>query len=89
MEDLIRVRVADSGHELLVAQEVLELARMSSDAGPPLVQVQGRVVGVGAHFIGTGSGRLPVDAARQEVDLAHLSWVAVAELGRGVWTGNP
>ena len=47
MEDLVAVGVADPGDERLVAQQVLELARMAADPLAPDVQGQRRVVGIG------------------------------------------
>src|SRR6185369_15169719 len=48
MEDLVAVGVADAGDEGLVPEEALELARVAPNAGPPLVERQRRIVGVGA-----------------------------------------
>ena len=42
VEDLVAVGVADPGHERLVAQQVLELARMAPDPLPPDVEGQRR-----------------------------------------------
>ena len=47
MEDLVAVGVADAGHERLVAQQVLELARMAADPLAPDLTGEGRVVGIG------------------------------------------
>ena len=48
MQDLVAVGVADPGHERLVAQQVLEFARMASDPLAPDLEGQRRVVGVGS-----------------------------------------
>ena len=46
VEDLVAVGIADAGDEGLVAEQVLELARMVPDPLPPDLEGQGRVVGV-------------------------------------------
>ena len=90
MQDLVAVGVADAGHERLVAQQVLELARVPPDPLAPDLEGQGRVVGVGSLLgrrRGPGTGRST--PAGTEVDLAHLGRVAVADLGAGVVRRQP
>ena len=47
MEDLVAVGIADPGHEGLVPQERLQLARVAPDALAPDLQRECRVVGIG------------------------------------------
>ena len=54
MEDLVAVGVADPGHECLVPQQVLELARVPADAVAPRLQRQRRVVNVGPDLVRPG-----------------------------------
>ena len=80
MKDLVAVRVADPGHEGLVAEQALQLARVAPDPLPPGVQGERRVVGVGAQarpMPRHDAGR----SGRDQVDLAHPGRVKVAELG--------
>ena len=64
VEDLVAVGVADAGDERLVAQQVLELARMAPDPLAPDLEGQRRVVGVGALVGATEPGHGPIDAGR-------------------------
>ena len=89
MEDLVAVGVADPGHERLVAQQVLELARMAPDPLAPDLEGQRRVVRVGA-LVGLAEARhRAIDAGRAQVDLAHLGRVPIADLDRGVGRWEP
>ena len=58
MEDLVAVGVADPGHERLVAEQVLELARVAPDPVAPDLEGERRIVGVGTQLVvprpGTG-----------------------------------
>ena len=56
MQDLVAVGVPDAGDELLVLQEVLQLARVLPDARPPLLKGQARVVGLGPKSSGPPPG---------------------------------
>ena len=90
VQDLVAVGVADPGHERLVAQQVLELARMAPDPVPPDLEGQGRDRrrrGPGPARRGPGTGRST--PAGCEVDLAHLGRVAVADLRPGVVGRQP
>ena len=89
MEDLIAVGVADAGDERLVAQQVLELARMPSDAVAPDRDGQRRIVRVGSDLIDRQPRHDPLDIGRQQVHLAHLRRIAVADLGRGFRRRQP
>src|SRR4029453_4231527 len=80
MEDLVAVGVADPCDERLVTEQVLELAWMSADPVAPDVKGQGRVVRLGPHLLRRQPGDGPFDAGRQQVHLAHLGGVAVADL---------
>ena len=64
MEDLVAVGVADPGHERLVLEQVLQLARMASDPGPPGLEGQARIVGVGPELL-VEAGHRPVEPGRQ------------------------
>ena len=82
VQDLVAVGVADPGHERLVAQQVLELARVALDPIAPDVEGQRRIVRVRARSRPRPRpGHRAIDAGRQQVDLAHLGRVAVADLG--------
>ena len=87
MEDLVAVGVADPGDELLVLEQVLELARMAPDPRPPLVEGQRRIVGIGTE-LGVEAGDGTIEPGRQEVDLAHLGRIAVADLDRAIVGGR-
>ena len=82
MEDLIAVRIANSRDEGLISQEVLELPGVTADSGPPLLERQGGIVGVGARLLVGEPRDGPLRSCRQQVDLAHLRRVPVANLGR-------
>ena len=47
VEDLVAVSVADPGHERLIAEEVLELARVAPDTLAPGLERERGVIGVG------------------------------------------
>ena len=89
VEDLVAVGVADAGDERLVAEQVLELARVAPDPLAPDVEGEGRVVRVGALVLAAQPGDRPVDPGGLEVDLAHLGRVPVADLGGRVVRGHP
>ena len=89
MQDLVAVGVPDAGHEGLVAQQVLELARMAPDPVPPHVDGECRVVGIGADLVGGEAGHGPVRSRRQHVHLAHLGRVAIADLGGRIVARHP
>ena len=81
VQDLVAVGVADPGHERLVPEQVLELARMALDPFSPDVERQVRAVRVGTLLVCAEAGDRSLDAGRAQVDLAHLGLVAVADLG--------
>ena len=89
MQDLVAVGVADAGHERLVLQQVLELARVPPDPLAPDLERQRRVVCVRALLAPPSPGIGAVDPGRRQVDLAHLGRVAVADLGRGASRREP
>ena len=77
------------GHERLVAKQVLELARMAADPLAPDLEGQRRIVGIGA-LLGVAEARDGRSTpAGQQVDLAHLGGVAVADLGARVVGREP
>ena len=61
VQDLVAIGIADARHECLVAQQVLELARMSPDPLPPDLEGQRRVVGIGTLLRAAETGHRPVD----------------------------
>ena len=90
VEDLVAVGVADPGDERLVLQQVLQLARMAPDPLPPDVERQRRDRRrPGPSSSSVRPGTAAVDAGRQQVDLAHLRRVAVADLDGGVVGRHP
>ena len=88
MEDLVAVGVADPGDEGLVLEQVLQLAGVAPDALLPGGQGQGRVVGVRAELV-VQPGDRPNRAVGDEVDLAHLGRIAIANLDRLIVSGQP
>ena len=73
----------------LVLEQVLQLARVAADPLPPDVERQRRIVGVGPQLAVAQSRHGPLDARGQQVDLAHLGRVAVADLDRRVVGRHP
>ena len=63
-QDLVAVRVADPGDERLVAQQVLELARMTPDPVAPDLEGQRRIERIRTHLAGAPTGDRPLDARR-------------------------
>src|SRR5437773_7742151 len=89
VEDLVAVGVSDAGDEPLVLEQVLQLPGMPPDPLSPDVQGQARVVGIRAELPVTESGNRPVETGRQQIDLAHLRRVAIANLDGRVVRGHP
>ena len=85
--DLVGIAVADTGHEGLVLEQVLQLAPMRPDALAPHLDAQGRIVGVGTQVVPAGDRSL--DALGHQVDLAHLRRVPVTQLDRPIVRRQP
>ena len=89
VHDLVAVGVADPGHERLVPEQVLELARVSLDAVAPALEGERRVVRVRTLLVAPEARDRSIDAGRLQVDLAHLGGIAVAHLDVRFVRGEP
>jgi hypothetical protein len=89
VEDLVAVRITDASHERLVAEQVLELAWVAPDPLTPDVERQRRIVRVGPDLVRAQAGHDPFQVRGQEIDLAHLRGIAIADLRVGLRRWEP
>src|ERR1035437_8845105 len=65
VEDFVRAGVADTGHEFLIPQQVLQLSRVAADTSSPHLERQIRIVRIWSQLVDPRAGEGWGDFARQ------------------------